>query len=111
MLFCQCHRNTVLIILFYIQFDTLHWSADGTFFYTTSDNFWKHKAPDVITWTIHHGNQPTSTPGAKRSLPLYSTKGDIHVIVISFLLYFCTTATTTTSTSTSTVTSGRDTSA
>ncbi|KAH3780816.1 hypothetical protein DPMN_158638 [Dreissena polymorpha] len=94
-----------------IQVDTLHWSADGTFFYTTSDNFWKHKAPDVITWTIHHGNQPTSTPGAKRSSPLYLTKGDIHVIVISFLLSLSPTATTTTSSSTSisnsTFTSGR----
>ncbi|KAH3790397.1 hypothetical protein DPMN_168596 [Dreissena polymorpha] len=93
------------------QVDTLHSSVDGTFFYTSSDNFWKHKAPDVITWTIHHGSQPTSTPGAKRSPPLYLTKGDIHVIVISFLLSFSTTVTTTTSSSTSisnsTFTSGR----
>ncbi|KAH3788228.1 hypothetical protein DPMN_166363 [Dreissena polymorpha] len=74
--------------LFYLQVDTIDWSDDGTFIYSIKNDVWEQKAAELITWTIHRGNEPTTKLEVKQSPRIYSKTRNIHFIAIYLILLF-----------------------
>ncbi|KAH3785932.1 hypothetical protein DPMN_164028, partial [Dreissena polymorpha] len=63
--------------------DYIHWSDDGTFFYTTRNGDGEHKFVEVIKWTIHDEKEPTARPDVKQSPPIYLTEANLPRLTIN----------------------------